>query len=270
MGVSAACMERRQYLAAAAAGGAIGVGGVGGYVILSDDVGFGPSGVPTAPYPPYPTVDGGGAIEPLSFSGSGQTTTDSFELTREGPTIIDTDAGDADADDRFLVTLVSATDGTEYRVIEVLGPFTGRNLINPPPGEYRLAVEQASADWTATVYDVPAYDTDSGVELELEPPVVFEDGLDAVVGPIMFAPDGETQQIEFDLMVSDSESSHVLSVYDSEGQPAFETEEGRFSALINSVTGNLGPVSVEIGGIGYIVVDTNTTWTLRAEPVDGG
>ena len=256
MGVSAACMERRQYLAAAAAGGAIGVGGVGGYVILSDDVGFGPSGVPTAPYPPYPTIDGDGAIEPISLSGSGQTTTDSFELTREGPTIIDTDAGDADADERFLVTLVSATDGTEYRVIEVLGPFTGRNLINPPPGEYRLAVKQASADWTATVYDVPAYDIDSEVELELEPPVAFNDGLDAVLGPIDF---GAQQPIEFSLSV-DTDDDYNLSLIDSNGE--------QVELLIQSIVGQTDPQVRAVGGIGYLAVDTNTTWTLRAEPAD--
>lgn len=249
-------MERRQYLAAAAAGGAIGVGGVGGYVILSDDVGFGPSGVPTAPYPPYPTVDGDGAIEPISLSGSGQTTTDSFELTREGPTIIDTDAGDADADERFLVTLVSATDGTEYRVIEVLGPFTGRNLINPPPGEYRLAVKQASADWTATVYDVPAYDIDSEVELELEPPVAFNDGLDAVLGPIDF---GAQQPIEFSLSV-DTDDDYNLSLIDSNGE--------QVELLIQSIVGQTDPQVRDVGGIGYLAVDTNTTWTLRAEPTD--
>ena len=249
-------MERRQYLAAAAAGGAIGVGGVGGYVILSDDVGFGPSGVPTAPYPPYPTVDGDGAIEPISLSGSGQTTTDSFELTREGPTIIDTDAGDADADERFLVTLVSATDGTEYRVIEVLGPFTGRNLINPPPGEYRLAVKQASADWTATVYDVPAYDIDSEVELELEPPVAFNDGLDAVLGPIDF---GAQQPIEFSLSV-DTDDDYNLSLIDSNGE--------QVELLIQSIVGQTDPQVRDVGGIGYLAVDTNTTWTLRAEPND--
>ena len=249
-------MERRQYLAAAAAGGAIGVGGVGGYVILSDDVGFGPSGVPTAPYPPYPTIDGDGAIEPISLSGSGQTTTDSFALTREGPTIIDTDAGDADADERFLVTLVSATDGTEYRVIEVLGPFTGRNLINPPPGEYRLAVKQASADWTATVYDVPAYDIDSEVELELEPPVAFNDGLDAVLGPIDF---GAQQPIEFSLSV-DTDDDYNLSLIDSNGE--------QVELLIQSIVGQTDPQVRAVGGIGYLAVDTNTTWTLRAEPAD--
>jgi len=153
-------MERRQYLAAAAAGGAIGVGGVGGYVLLSDDVGFGPPGVPTAPYPPYPTADGEGEVDPISLSGSGPATTDAFELMRDGPTIVETDAGDADSDDRFLVTLVSADGNEEYRIIEVLGPFRGRNLINPPPGEYQLVVGEASTDWTATVYDVPAYDND--------------------------------------------------------------------------------------------------------------
>lgn len=249
-------MERRQYLAAAAAGGAIGVGGVGGYVMLSDDVGFGPPGVPTAPYPPYPTADGDGAIEPISLSGSGQATTDTFALQRDGPTIIDTDAGDAAPDERFQVTLVSATDGTEYRVIEVLGPFTGRNLINPPPGEYRLAVKQASADWTATVYDVPAYDTDSGVALEMEPPVVFSDGLDAVFGPINF---GTQQPIEFSLSV-DADVDYNLSLIDSNGE--------RVELLIQSIVGQTDPQVRDVGGIGYLAVDTNTTWTLRAEPVD--
>ena len=249
-------MERRQYLAAAAAGGAIGVGGVGGYVMLSDDVGFGPPGVPTAPYPPYPTADGDGAIEPISLSGSGQATTDTFALQRDGPTIIDTDAGDAASDERFLVTLVSATDGTEYRVIEVLGPFTGRNLINPPPGEYRLAVKQASADWTATVYDVPAYDTDSGVALEMEPPVVFSDGLDAVFGPINF---GTQQPIEFSLSV-DADVDYNLSLIDSNGE--------QVELLIQSIVGQTDPQVRDVGGIGYLAVDTNTTWTLRAEPVD--
>jgi len=251
-------MERRQYLAAAAAGGAIGVGGVGGYVILSDDVGFGPPGVPTAPYPPYPTADGGSDVEPISLSGSGQETTDSFGLQRGGPTIIDTDTSDAAAGERFLVALVSTTDGTEYRVIEVLGPFTGRNLINPPSGEYQLAVKQASADWTATVYDVPVYDADSGVNLEMEPPVVFNDGLDAVIGPIDF---GAQQPIEFSLSVS-TDDDYNLSLIDSNGE--------RVELLIQSIIGQTDPQVRNVGGIGYLVVDTNTTWTLHAEPVDEG
>lgn len=251
-------MERRQYLAAAAAGGAIGVGGVGGYVILSDDVGFGPSGVPTAPYPPYPTADGEGEIDPISLSGSGQATTDPFELVREGPTIIDTDAGDAASDERFLVTLASTAGGDEYRVIEVLGPFTGRNLINPPPGEYQLAVQEASADWTATVYDVPAYDTDE-IDLELEPPIVFSDGLDAVIGPIDF---GTQQAVEFSLSVGDEDIDYTLSLVDSNGEVV--------EPLIQSLVGRTEPQQRDVGGIGYLAVDTNTTWTLRAEPVDEG
>jgi len=251
-------MERRQYLAAAAAGGAIGVGGVGGYVLLSDDVGFGPPGVPTAPYPPYPTANGEGEIEPVSLSGSGQATSDAFELTRDGPTIIDTDAGDAAPDERFLVTLVSTSGEGEFRVIEVLGPFTGRNLINPPPGEYQLAVQEASADWTATVYDVPAYDTDE-IDLELEPPIVFSDGLDAVIGPIDF---GDQQAIEFSLSVDDEDVDHVLSLVDSNGEVV--------EPLIQSLVGRTEPQQRDVGGIGYLAVDTNTTWTLRAEPVDDG
>ncbi|MFQ3477200.1 hypothetical protein HKK80_13270 [Halonotius sp. F2-221B] len=252
-------MERRQYLAAAAAGGAIGVGGVGGYVLLSDDVGFGPPGVPTAPYPPYPTADGEGEIEPISLSGSGQATTDAFELVRGGPTIIDTDAGDAADDERFRVVLVStADDEEEYRVIEVLGPFTGRNLLNPPPGEYELAVQEASADWTATVYDVPAYDTDE-IDLELEPPIVFSDGLDAVIGPIDF---GSQQAIEFSLSVGDEDIDYSLSLVDSNGEVV--------EPVIQSLVGRTDPQQREVGGIGYLAVDGNTTWTLRAEPVDDG
>jgi len=251
-------MERRQYLAAAAAGGAIGVGGVGGYVLLNDDVGFGPPGVPTAPYPPYPTADGEGEIDPISLSGSGQATTDSFELVRDGPTIIDTDAGDAASDERFLVTLVSTASDEEYRVIEVLGPFTGRNLINPPPGEYQLAVQEASADWTATVYDVPAYDSE-GMDLELEPPVVFSDGLDAVIGPIHF---GSQQAVEFSLTVGDGDIDYTLSLVDSNGEVV--------EPLIQSLVGRTEPQQRDVGGIGYLAVDTNTTWTLRAEPVDDG
>lgn len=248
-------MERRQYLAAAAAGGAIGVGGVGGYVLLSDDVGFGPPGVPTAPYPPYPTADGEGEIDPISLSGSGPATTDAFELMRDGPTIVETDAGDADSDDRFLVTLVSADGNEEYRIIEVLGPFRGRNLINPPPGEYQLVVGEASTDWTATVYDVPAYDND--IELSLEPPVVFSDGLDTVIGPINF---GTQQQVEFALDV-DTDVEHTLSLVDSNGEVV--------EPLIQSIIGRTDPQQREVSGVGYLEVETNTTWTVRAEPVDG-
>ena len=249
-------MERRQYLAAAAAGGAIGVGGVGGYVMLSDDVGFGSPGVAAAPYPPYPTADGGSDVAPISLSGTGQTTTDSFTLQRDGPTIIETDAGDADADERFLVALVSATEETEYRVIEVLGPFTGRNLINPPSGEYQLAVQQASADWTATIHDVPAYDTTGEIDLEIEPPVAFSDGLDTVIGPIDF---GTQQPVEFSL-TADADVEYNLSLIDSNGE--------RAELLIQSIVGQTDPQVREVGGVGYLAVDTNTTWTLHAEPVD--
>ena len=141
-------------------------------------------------------------------------------------------------------------------MIEVLGPFTGRNLINPPPGEYRLAVKQASADWTATIYDVPAYDTDDGVDLDMGLPVVFSDGLDAVLGPIDF---GTQQPIEFSLSV-DADVDYTLSLIDSNGE--------RAELLIQSLVGQTDPQVRNVGGIGYLAVDANTTWTLRAEPVD--
>jgi len=86
---------------------------------------------------------------------------------------------------------------------------------------------------------------------------VFSDGLDTVIGPINF---GTQQQVEFALDV-DTDVEHTLSLVDSNGEVV--------EPLIQSIIGRTDPQQREVSGVGYLEVETNTTWTVRAEPVDG-
>ena len=233
-------MERRQYLGAAAAGTVVGVGGASAYAVLGSDGSGGPPPVSEAEFPPYPDS------EVIERSGEGTGTSEPFELVNEGPTIIETSV-DHTADDIYNVELQSTVDETLRGVVQVQGPFTGRTSIPPvDPGSYELSVLRASGPWEATVYDVPTYDSGTGMDL----PFAFSDGLDTVIGPIDF---GEPQQVEFVFQV-DGDSRHRLDLVDRTGAIA-ETLMQNYTSEERSRVRNLG-------GVGYLYIKSFTTWTL--------
>jgi hypothetical protein len=248
-------MDRRQYLGAAAAGVAVGVVGVGGYTLLSEDTsGVAPSIMPYSDAPNH------------ELSGTGATTSDSFRLENGGPTIVHADhADEAESGVAFTVKLESTTSDTTRPVIQTKGPYVGEIIVTPPPptGEYELAVSAFGGDeplsWDATVYDVPAYD-DTGLSL----PLNYADGLDAVIGPINF---GKGTPVKLSLSIEDDDSGNLdtsLGLINHEGKSAGtllnKTAAGSYSKAFKSRD--------QGEGIGYIQIDSLTTWTLSLEEIE--
>lgn len=246
-------MERRQYLAAAALGGAVGIGGVGGYTLLTRR---GHPPIAEAEFPPYPDS------RTVELSGDGAGISDSFELENDGPTFIETEV-DQDGNDEYNVILQGATEDNETieGVVSVFGPFVGRIPIPPvQPGTYELNVEQASGPWEATVYDLPAYDDGTGLGL----PLGFNDTLYTVIGPINFS-DGlaeadESQLIDISFTLeNETERDSTVTLLDREG------------AIVETVieTSTTEPETVErdLGGVGYIAITSATMWRISVDTV---
>lgn len=241
-------MDRRQYLGAAAAGVAVGVVGVGGYTLLGEE---GPPPVTPSemPYSDAPTHE---------LSGTGATTSNSFRLENGGPTIVHADHNDeAGPGVGFTVTLESTTADIVRPVVQVKGPYVGTIIVRPPApsGEYELAVSARGGDeplsWEATVYDVPAYD-DTGLSL----PLNYGDGLDAVIGPINF---GDRTPVEASFSI-DTDTSSSLALINREGESA-----GR---LLNKQLAGSYTQPFRAEGIGYLQIDSNTTWTVSLEEIE--
>lgn len=247
-------MDRRQYLGAAAAGVVVGVAGVVGNRVLTS--GDNPEGPPryesAAPYPPYPDT------EPIKLSGEGSVASDSFVLENEGPTII---RADHEGDSTFVVKLQSMETSTIRDVVRLRGPYTGSTVVEPvEPGRYELFVSQTSASWTATVHDLPVYN-----ESEMTLPVRYRGEQNTVIGPIKFGDrvKEDIKVINFSLTI-DKNSNTTLSLVDSRGKTA--------ARLIRKTKAGLKQTDQKtfnkrfpVAGIGYIAIDTNTTWTLSLE-----
>ncbi len=243
-------MDRRQYLGAAAAGVAVGVVGVGGYTLLSEDTGGPPPVTPSEmPYSDAPTHE---------LSGTGATTSSSFRLENDGPTIVHADHNDeAGPGVGFTVTLESTTADIVRPVVQVKGPYVGTIIVRPPApsSEYELAVSARGGDeplsWEATVYDVPAFD-DTGLSL----PLTYGDGLDAVIGPINF---GERTPVEASFSI-DTDTASSLALINREGESA--------GTLLNKQLAGSYTQAFRAEGIGYLQIDSNTTWTLGLKEIE--
>lgn len=260
-------MERRQYLAAAAAGGAIGVGGVVGYVTLTDQ--------PVYPAPFDPETD------QIERSGSGVDTTESFEITNEGPTVVMVNS-DNSSQEQFQAVFKNS-DGNQTDPItggDMYGPYEGQKIVDSQPGEsYEIEIASASASWDATIYDLPMYERSDNIQSQ--PPITREDGLDKVLGPIDFGDeealnlsnqtanetDTETsnqsqqgRRTEFSLQPSEEDEtpqdqiSYALRIYDNTGELQV--------VPINTFEERTNPVSLSIANVGFIEVDSTIFWSL--------
>lgn len=257
-------MNRRRYLGLAAAGA---VGTVAGCTDATDG----------REYPPYPDSN------ITELSGEGPSTSDTFEISLDGPTLIDLEHMGSD---NFTVVLddppaervddsanetadtegneAEDTDGNTNDELEIdiedgdqlnpvatvasaAGPYDGRTLHSVDAGSYVLHVLEADDDWEATVYDLPAYDDGVGIDLPLD-----RDGEQYdVVGPINF---GEGSTVEFEFSAS-GEGLQRMFLTDRTG-----TESLVVAELLGSGEES---VSQEVSGVGYIEVLTVFSWNLQ-------
>jgi len=263
-------MNRRTYLGLAAAGT---IGSLAGCTDATDGREF----------PPYPDD-----YNTTELSGSGPATSDSFELSLDGPTLIDLehmgeenftvvldhppgegddlDGNETDSDDNETTEIdgnetaegddddldIDVEEGEQIAPVATIasarGAYNGRTLHAVSAGRYVLHVIEADADWEATVYDLPEYDDGVGIEL----PIEREGEQYDVVGPIDF---GEQGTVDFEFVAS-GEGLHRVFLNDRTGtQPLSVAEfEGDGSES----------VSQEIEGVGYIeVLTVSPSWTLH-------
>jgi hypothetical protein len=275
-------MDRRQYLGAAAAGVAVGVVGVGGYTLLSDDAG-GPPPVSDSPYPPegeYPGSAREISLPSESDTHQGTVDSESFQLENDGPTIIRANHDDdVDGDVPFNMELISTTSDTTRSVVRLTGGYTGSSAVRPvPTGEYRLSVsgtpEQTPGAWEATVYDLPVYD-----EVGLSLPFEYNDVLNFVIGPINFSEAITDEELnvsvfEFTLDIETDDES-IVRLIDSEGNFVSIPADGDIltspvvnGEILRAPTADEYDGLFPAGGIGYIAIESTTEWTFSLEQSD--
>ena len=271
-------MKRRQYLAAAAAGGAVGVGGVVGYVTLSDQ--------PPYPEPFDPETD------QIERSGSGKTTTESFEIANGGPTVVSIDSNNSGGGFQALVKETTGEYTEPIPDSPRSGPYEGVKIVDTPnEGSYEIETVDTTNSWEATVYDLPAYERSDNITLQ--PPISRENGLDKVIGPIDFGSEealnlpnqtetNGTEQAqrgrrtEFSLQPSEKdesppeETSYSLSIYDNAGKfidtPIYTEENKPQQSLIPTDNENqIEPVILPTANIGFIQVSSTIFWSLSVE-----
>lgn len=258
-------MERRTYLGLAATAAA---GGIAGCTAASDG----------SEYPPYPDS------ETTELSGDGPGTSDSFDVSLEGPTLIEvehqgsedfvvaldnpdvestgagneTAAGDSESDDSETTGNETATGDSEpddsetedpvvATVVNAIGPYDGRTLHAVAADSYVLRVLRADDEWNATIYDLPVYDDGVGVT----PPIERESQLYDVVGPINF---GEQAETDFSFEVTGN-GTHQVFLADREGTLQQNTA---------NLTGDGSETAtLPVGGVGYVELRTTGAWTLE-------
>ncbi len=258
-------MQRRTYLGLAATGV---VGSVAGCTSAADG----------SEYPPYPDS------ETVELSGDGVGTSDRFEISLDGPTLVDVEhegednftvvLADPDADDEALAandsagetndsetpstnesTVLAANETAETevdesivaRVASAVGPYDGRSLLPVATGSYVLRALEADAEWTATVYDLPAYEDGVGTPL----PIKREGTQWDVIGPVDF---GEPADTEFSFSVS-GEGIHRVFVTDREASDS--------NTMANIQNDGEASVSLIVDGVGYIEVLSFGEWTFE-------
>ena len=265
-------MNRRQYLSLAATGAVVGVAGCAG------DEG--------QQFPPYPDS------ESTEFSGEGDTVTDPFELVNDGPMILDVRH---EGDERFVAFAVDSESETFVQggpTVQAVGPYRGSSIHNLPLDEYRLEIE-ADGEWTATVYDLPAYEDGIGLSL----PVERDGALGGVIGPIDF---GELSTKQIDIVFDEATGANWVDLVDREGevvgtlfegQGATEPEDDDESESDNSSETDAESINetdsdsetnetdteteteesdastersqtLELSGVGYLSIESGTEWTV--------
>lgn len=194
-------------------------------------------------FPPYPDS------ESMSFSGDGETVTDGFELTHDGPTILEVEH---EGDEAFDVSITEADASTPVAAIpSVLGPYSGRSIHDLTKGDYTLDIG-ASGAWNITVYDLPAYEGGTGLSVPLDRDGTFG----SVVGPIDF-PDGS---VPFEITFDSTESINRALLVDREGQTAgalFDNQQMESDGDTDTTS-----QTVDVSGVGYLAIESTTGWQL--------
>lgn len=260
-------MNRRRYL------GLTAVGVVGGFAGCSTDS-------DEREYPPYPDS------ETVELSGDGEGRTDPFEIVNDGPTLVDAehtgsegftvvlgapiteanssnetaDGANETVNETNTTNETTTDDGIEQvsTVVSATGPYNGRTLHAVGPDTYVLDVIEADDEWTATVYDLPAYDDGVGVTL----PIEREGELEDVIGPINFGDVAETDdagetddmdETRFEFSAS-SEGVHRLILTDREADDSLTVTdfEGESEDSVSNV----------VSGVGYLEVRSFGSWSL--------
>lgn len=233
-------MNRRTYLSVGTTGLVVGLAGC-----TATDNGSDPN-----PYPPYPDS------ETTEFSGDGETTTEPFELTQEGPMIFEVDH---DGDDRFVAFMIDAETESFAQggpTVEAVGPYRGFSIHNLPTDSYRVEIE-ATDEWTATVHDLPVYEDGVGQSLPIE-----RDGeLGGVIGPIDF---GETSPKQFDIEFETATEANWVDLMDREGNTVGSLFEGRptVGGSETEIDETEATHEIEVGGVGFLSVESGTVWTV--------
>ena len=161
--------------------------------------------------------------------------------------------------------------------------------------QYRIEVIALSNSWEANVYDLPAYGRSD--EMEVQPPISRENGLDNVIGPIDFGSEAglnlanQTQngtgtntteraqrgrRTRFSLQPSEedesppAEISYALSIYDNDGAfidtPIYRGNSRTQQSLIGSTEeSQTEPVVLPTANVGFIQVSSTIFWSLSVE-----
>jgi len=242
-------MHRRTYLSAAATGGLLGLAGC-----TNGENGAGVDN--EQQYPPYPDS------ESTEFSGEGETTTDVVEITQDGPTVFEVEH---DGDEQFVAFMIDA-ESEEFvqgaPTIQAAGPYRGLSIHELPVDSYRVEIE-ASGEWTATVHDLPVYEDGTGYSL----PVERDGELGGVIGPIDF---GETSLKQVDIEFHEESEANWVDLVDREGGVVGSLFEGRATVGGNESAVEATDTSeqVDIGGVGFLSVESGTTWTISVSEID--
>ncbi|NHN47278.1 hypothetical protein G9464_06655 [Halostella sp. JP-L12] len=182
-----------------------------------------------------------GGSDPILFDGSGETTTDTFEL-EGGIAAFDMEhAGDGG----FQVELVDQSSGNTVEfVANEMGQWRGRIPYGVDQGTYALAVT-AVGDWSVEI----SQPRQSGSDAD-QPPLSFSGESPDYEGPVEFS--GETT------FAGSYASNGVFNV-------AVLDPDGNSTSVFSEMRSFEGEESVEIDGTGWIRVVTNGEWEVEVE-----
>jgi hypothetical protein len=236
-------MKRRAFLSAVAMVGLAGCGGGNGN---GDSNGAAadatPEGTPTPESTSEPTPTPVSEPDPLSFSGSGQAVTDSFDV-QGGFTGF---AFEHDGESNFQVKLLDASTGDRVDLLaNEIGSWQAKFPRHVPAGEYLLDVT-ADGSWQATVTQPRPGHADV-----IEPPLSFEGSYPDYEGPIEF-PGLVTIAGEYS-----GESNFQVFVRNIDGEVADLT--------FNEIGAFEGKTTFSGEGFGWINVRATGDWSIRVE-----
>lgn len=212
-----------------------------------------PTPTPTETETPTPTPQP--TPEPITLSGSGDTVTESFELS--GGAVIFHITHDGSSN--IIVTLKNANTGERAEsLVNEIGSYDGSTFVGvtgsamqPSAGEYLLDI-QADGNWDATI-EQPR--PTSAPTL----PQIFSGEEDTVTEP--FKLDEGLAKFK---MNHDGSSNFIVTLYDKEGE--------RVDSLVNEIGSYQGSTSVSVTGqileaspgIHYLEIQADGNWEIEA------